>query len=305
MKILIVDDSPDALAVARARLSKEGLDIVCADSGQAGLTMARDESPDLILLDVDMPDLSGFHVCRMLQADPQTRTIPVIFLSGFDDADTKVRALDMGAVDYVTKPFDAFELRARVRAALRTKHLQDLLAKYAQIDPLTELLNRRGLTERMRREWASVRRHGGTVSFVMADIDHFKRVNDAHGHSTGDRALRHIADLLAAECRENDSAARYGGDEFAILCPDIDAASAASLAERCRQRIETTPFYADGQQLQLMVSFGVDDAAGRGNERDLIEGADRALYQAKEAGRNRVIVASATPATPAADSHAA
>ena len=283
MKILIVDDSPDALAVARARLSKEGLDIVCADSGQAGLAMAKDESPDLILLDVDMPDLTGFHVCRMLQADPQTRTIPVIFLSGFDDADTKVRALDMGAVDYVTKPFDAFELRARVRAALRTKHLQDLLAKYAQIDPLTELLNRRGLTERMRREWASVRRHGGTVSFVMADIDHFKRVNDAHGHSTGDRALCHIADLLAAECRENDSAARYGGDEFAILCPDIDAASAASLAERCRQRIEATPFYADGQQLQLMVSFGVADATGIADGRGLIEGADRALYQAKEA----------------------
>ncbi len=131
MKIVVIDDSPDALTLAKARLAKESVDILCADGGRAGLDMIEKESPDLILLDVDMPDMSGFDVCRILKNDTELQTIPIIFLSGSGGPQDKVRGLDLGAVDFVTKPFDAFELRARVRAALRTKRLQDLLTMYA------------------------------------------------------------------------------------------------------------------------------------------------------------------------------
>ena len=123
-------------------------------------------------------------------------------------------------MDYVTKPFDAFELRARVRAALRTKHLQDLLFEHAHIDPLTGLPNRRALMERLQSEWARIERHGGRLSFIMADIDHFKRVNDRYGHHVGDRLLQEVAGAIAGQCRETDLPARYGGEEFAILVPD-------------------------------------------------------------------------------------
>ncbi|KKL08451.1 hypothetical protein LCGC14_2575720, partial [marine sediment metagenome] len=178
MRVLIIDDSPQALAIAKAHLAKEGLEVLCADNGRAGLATAKSCNPDLILLDLEMPDVSGFDVCRALKAAGDVCMVPIIFLTGSEDVEDKVRGLDMGAVDYVTKPFDAFELRARVRAALRTKRLQDLLIEHAQIDPLTELWNRRALMDRLSQEWSRLQRHGGSLAFVMADLDHFKRVND-------------------------------------------------------------------------------------------------------------------------------
>ena len=161
MKILIIDDSADALAVAKTRLAHEGHEILCAGGGREGLETAGRETPDLILLDVDMPDMNGFEVCRRLKENTATFSTPVIFLSGSGGIDDKVKGLDLGAADFVTKPFDAYELRARVRAVLRTKHLQDLLRECALIDPLTELPNRRALDERLRQEWARLLRHGG------------------------------------------------------------------------------------------------------------------------------------------------
>ena len=160
MKVLIVDDSPEAVALVRARLAKDGLDVVSADCGTAGFEAVKHELPDLILLDVTMPDISGFDVCRMLKADPELCMIPIVFLSASDTAEDKVRGLNIGAVDYVTKPFDAFELQARVNAGLRTKYMQDLLAQRANIDPLTGLPNRRAMTTRLNEEWARVERHG-------------------------------------------------------------------------------------------------------------------------------------------------
>ena len=216
---------------------KEGLEIVCVEGGVPGLKAARREEPDLILLDLDMPDMSGFDVCRSLKADAELCMIPVLFLSGSTTPEDKIIGLDLGAVDYVTKPFDAFELRARVRAALRTKHLQDLLIEHAHIDPLTGLPNRRALMERLQQEWARIERHGGQLSFIMADIDHFKRVNDRYGHHVGDKVLQEVAGAIAAQCRESDLPARFGGEEFAIVVPDETAAAAVHLAERCRHEI--------------------------------------------------------------------
>jgi diguanylate cyclase (GGDEF)-like protein len=288
MKILIIDDSPDALDVAKIRLAKEGLDILCAEGGVAGLEVARRENPDLILLDLDMPDLSGFDVCRALKADLELCMIPVLFLSGSGTAEDKVKGLDLGAVDYITKPFDAFELRARVRAALRTKHLQDLLIEHAHIDPLTGLPNRRALMERLQHQWARIERHGGQLSFIMADIDHFKRVNDAHGHQIGDKMLQEVAAAIAQQCREVDLPARYGGEEFAIVVADETTSGAARLADRCREEITKVRVTADSETVAVTASFGVADANNLPSLEALMKQADEALYQAKQAGRNLV-----------------
>ncbi len=291
MKVLIIDDSPDAIAMVKARLAKEQLEIICAASGQAGLDAARLERPDLVLLDIKMPEMDGYDVCRALKADAELCMIPIIFLTGSVTTEDKVKGLDLGAVDYISKPFDGFELRARVRAALRNKHMQDLLIKYAQIDPLTELSNRRALTERLQHEWARIQRYNGSLAFIMADIDRFKRVNDKHGHRMGDQMLREVAKTLVNLCRESDLPARYGGEEFAIICPDVDAESAAQLAERCRQGIADIHVQAENDEVQVTASFGVADAAGASSSDALIEVADEALYRAKQSGRNCVAVA--------------
>ncbi len=291
MKVLIIDDSPDARAVAKARLKKEGLSIVCSNGGETGLRSARADKPDLILLDVDMPDMSGFDVCRTLKADSELCMIPVIFLTGSCSDEDKVQGLDLGAIDYITKPFDEFELRARVRAALRTKHLQDLLVEHAQRDPLTELHNRRALKERMQREWARSRRARSCLAVIMADVDHFKRINDIHGHPAGDLLLREIARAIAGQCRRSDTAFRYGGDEFAILCPDVAAPGAAVLAERCRAAVAALRVSVASGDVQVTASFGVADSLDVPSPQGLVERADQALYRAKQAGRNRVAVA--------------
>ena len=294
MKVLIIDDSPEALAVAKARLAKEeNITVLCADGGRRGLEMLKAEKPDLILLDVDMPDISGFDLCRMIKSDLELCTTPIIFLSGSGGPEDRVRGLDLGAVDYISKPFDAFELRARVRAALRTKHFQDLLIEYAQIDPLTSLPNRRALHERLAQEWDRLMRHGGRLSFIMVDLDHFKRVNDTYGHSIGDRILQEAAKVLQGQCRKVDLPARYGGEEFAIVVPEVTALEAANLAERCRSGMENVAVKVGAETIKITASFGVSDSNGVGSSDALIELADRALFQAKDAGRNNVRVVAA------------
>lgn len=288
MKILIIDDNPDALVIAKRRLAKECEEIVCADGGKAGLETAKLEKPDLILLDIDMPDMTGFDVCRALKADLELCMIPVLFLSGSVSAEYKIKGLDLGGMDYITKPFDAYELQARVRAALRTKNLQDLLIEHAHIDPLTGLPNRRALMGRLQQEWTRMERHGQSFSFIMADIDHFKEVNDTFGHIVGDQLLREIAKVFTKQCRKIDLPARYGGEEFAIIVPEETAANTVNLAERCRKEIEKIIIPVKSDKVQATVSFGIAEATGLSTPEALIERADQALYDAKLSGRNKV-----------------
>ncbi len=287
-RLLLVDDDVESLAVARARLADDGIEISCATGGRTGLEAAKSQHPDLILLDLDMPDMNGFDVCRIMKADPELCMIPVLFLSGSGTPGDKVRGLDLGAVDYITKPFDDFELKARVRAAIRTKLLQDLLIEHAHIDPLTGLPNRRALMDRLQMEWARMQRYGGELSFIMADIDYFKRVNDTYGHSIGDKVLQEVAKTIARQCRESDLPARYGGEEFAVVVPNETVSGAAQLADRCRQEIEKVNLPAKGDPIRPTVSFGVADAAGVPSAELLAARADQALYAAKAAGRDRV-----------------
>lgn len=288
MKILIIDDSAADRALAEFHLAEEDYEIVVADGGSAGLEAAAFEKPDLILLDLRMPDMTGFEVCRRLQDNEASSMIPVIFLSGTCDVSDKIRGLDFGAVDFVSKPFDAFELKARVRAALRTKRLQNVLRDRALIDPLTELYNRRGFDDRLEQEWARSARYGSVLALVMMDIDNFKKVNDLFGHLAGDSVLRQVARRLADTCRQSDAPFRYGGEEFAFIIPQSSAASAEDLAQRLRLAICDKPFTVAGGDLDLTASFGVAGNEGMADRDRLITAADAALYMAKAAGKNCV-----------------
>lgn len=290
MKVLIVDDSVATLALAEARLRDESLDVTCANSGEDGLRKAKADPPDLILLDLKMPDLSGFEVCEQLQGDPELQSIPIIFLTAANSVEDKVKGLDMGAVDYVSKPFDPVELSARVRAALRVKRLQDLLNLRAQLDPLTELWNRSAMDQRLSQEWARVNRHEGILSFFMMDIDHFKKVNDTYGHPAGDRVLCTLTKVLTAQCRETDIPCRYGGEEFAVILPQTHQDEAAHLAERCRREIEQLEIPTQEKIIRITASFGVADSKTVHSRKELLDRADKALYCAKHLGRNRVII---------------
>ncbi len=292
--VLAIDDSPEIHALLRARLKDEPITLHCAESGKAGLEMVNQIKPDVILLDVHMEEMDGYQVCRMIKANPATVNVPIIFLTGADKTEEKIRGLELGATDYVTKPFDPAELRARVRAALRTAYLMDLLSRKAMIDGLTGLWNRTYLDSRLDAEVAHARRTGRSVSCIMLDVDHFKSINDRYGHPFGDEVLRMIAVALGASCRSEDVVCRYGGEEFAVLLPNTNAAAASELAERLRRAIEGEAMKFKGQVVKVTSSFGVSELTENMSVR-LMECADKALYEAKQSGRNRVCVAAISP----------
>jgi len=288
-KVLVIDDSTDIHDLVRVRLGKEHVVIHSAFSGVAGLEAARQIQPDVILLDVDMPDRDGFAVCTDLKSDPLTMEIPIIFLTGADSTDEKIRGLELGATDYVTKPFDPAELRARVRASLRNRYLVELLSKKAMIDGLTGLWNRAYLDARIGTELSASRRSGRPLSCIMADVDRFKQINDSYGHGFGDEVLKAVSSILVDGCRTEDIVCRYGGEEFTILLPDTNVESAAALAERLRQAIVEGHFLYRDKPVIVTCSFGVANLRGTVPP-SLVELADEALYRAKHAGRNRVEV---------------
>jgi diguanylate cyclase (GGDEF)-like protein len=290
-RVLVIDDSEFIHELVRARLRQEGLQVEHELSGDAGLRRATQNPPDLILLDVEMPEMDGFEVCRRLKEGPETRHIPVIFLTGQSEQGDKVRGLDLGAVDYVLKPFDEVELRARVRAALRTKRLQDLLQRQSFLDGLTGLWNRGYLDHRREGALNIARRYARRLSLLLGDIDHFKQINDTYGHLFGDHAIQRVAEAISRHARRSDIACRYGGEEFALLLPGAGVQESSVVAERLRIAIETEEFYVrDGTRVQVTISFGVASTEGLDplTGESLISRADQALYDAKQSGRNRV-----------------
>ena len=288
-RVLVIDDSEDIHSLIVVRLKTEGLEVFGELDGEQGIERAISDAPDLILLDIGLPDLDGFEVCRRLKEHPATRNVPLIFLTGATSTEKKVRGLDLGAVDYVTKPFDQVELRARVRAALRTKRLQDMLEQQSFLDGLTGLWNRKYLDRRLESELNVALRYGRPLTLVMADIDHFKEVNDTFGHLFGDVVLQGISEGLVAYARRSDIVARYGGEEFAVLLPDTTLKAASFVAERLRSSLESRHFEANGEPVPVTVSFGLactENIEAEITPETLIGAADRALYASKDAGRN-------------------
>lgn len=285
-KVLIVDDTKPLHGLLRARLVDEPIELHSAYNGTEGLAKACELLPDVILLDVDMPEVDGFEVCRRLKADPKTAGIPVIFLTGAAGTAQKILGLELGAVDYVTKPFDPAELKARLRTSLRTKYLMDLLAHKAQVDGLTGLWNRAYFDQRLGQEASLARRSGRPLSCVLVDVDHFKSINDRFGHPFGDDVLRALGALLVNGCRNEDVVCRYGGETFAVLIPNTDLPAALVLARRMRQATLTCPPAHKGKPAPITCSFGA--ATYEGHEREMVIAAEAALKRAKESGRDRI-----------------
>lgn len=289
--VLLVDDSVDVHRLLQVRLRHEQLKLVGATKSREGLELARSLRPSTILLDLDMPDMDGFELLRALKDDPATQAVPVIILSGLHGSEDKVTAFDLGATDYVTKPFDLAELRARLRASLRLDHLLRLLAERADVDGLTGLGNRAHFDKRWAEKVAECKRYGHSLSLAMLDVDFFKRINDTWGHPAGDEVLQGVAQLLLRECRTPDVLCRYGGEEFALIMPSTGPREALIVAERMRSAMEKVnwPRHPD-QPITLSVGLvGTDGATGAVTAEQWLEAADKNLYSAKRAGRNRVI----------------
>jgi diguanylate cyclase (GGDEF)-like protein len=245
-------------------------------------------------MDLFMPNLDGFQALERIRSDPSTSDIPVIFVSARGDDAVKVRSLDLGAVDYLQKPFSDRELRARLERTLRLVRSQTALREMAQTDALTGLANLRAFRARIQDEVKRATRYRTPLTCVMADMDHLKPVNDELGHAAGDRAIAAVAAVIREELRETDFGARYGGDEFVVLLPHTSAEEGQVFAERVNTRLKETHLELSGRRIPLGASFGVACLEGDGGDPDaLLREADVALYQAKRAGRGRVVSAPA------------
>jgi diguanylate cyclase (GGDEF)-like protein len=287
-RVLVVDDSEVMQRLMQAHLRADGFEVFAANNGSEALGVVKSVDPAVILLDVDMPVMDGHETCVRLKDDPATQIIPVIFVTSKGSVFDKVQGLDLGAMDYVTKPFEPVELRARVRSAYQLHYLIRLLEERAQVDGLTGLHNRDYLNRRLEQEMERCRRYGATLTLVMADIDRFKGLNDTYGHLFGDNVLRHIGGCLVRQARLTDLVARYGGEEFVVLLPEQSAAGGVAFAERVRAHFEPLPSPNDGPPIVVTASFGVacTTVVGCSDVEGLLAAADKALYAAKEAGRD-------------------
>jgi two-component system, cell cycle response regulator len=304
-RILIVDDHEDNVELLRARLESWGYNTVSAADGEEALAKVEADPPDLILLDVMMPKIDGIEVARRVKGNPNLPFIPIIMQTALDATENKVEGLEAGADDYITKPIDFAELKARLNSMLRIKRLQEELEErerqlleanerlrhMSQTDALTGLDNRRNLEERIEEMFEHAKRLNEPFACVMVDLDRFKSVNDTYGHQAGDAVLKQLAKILRQEVREIDRAGRYGGEEFMLLLPGTVLDAAVTFAERVRKHIEGHTFTFDGTSIQRTASFGVSawPHPRIAHCDGLVRAADDALYVAKETGRNRVV----------------
>jgi diguanylate cyclase (GGDEF)-like protein len=291
-KILLVDDMPANLMMLGEELKKD-YDIFIATSGEAALNMAEDNPPDLILLDVVMPNMDGREVCRRLKDNEVTKNIPVIFITANNAEGDEEEGLSIGAVDYITKPFSLPILRARVRTHLDLKRKTDILENLSSRDGLTGIYNRRQFDKEMFTEWKRAVRNGQQLSLLMIDLDCFKLYNDNYGHIAGDRCLQMVARAFSSSLkRATDFVARYGGEEFAVVLPDTDMEHAIMAAEEIRSVIRDLKIEHAYSKAGPFVSVSIGAATARPmfeiEPSQLIDAADKALYEAKGAGRNTI-----------------
>lgn len=298
-RILVVDDEPNNVEILEKRLRSSGHKTIPAFNGMEALRLAVREIPDLIILDVMMPGMSGYEICRELKSNPVTREIPVLFLTARAEVDDRVEGLQLGASDYISKPFHPRELMARVNNALRQRSLMrtmkeeyDRLQAISIVDELTGLYNRRYFTERFEEEINRAKRYNYPVSCLMIDIDFFKNVNDTYGHLAGDQVLAELALIVKDSTRVVDFVCRFGGEEFVVLLPQTGISGALVVAEKMRRNVEQHGFPVDGRTIPVSVSIGVAvlDTENPGTFEELIRQADEAMYAAKKSGRNQVKV---------------
>lgn len=300
--ILIIDDSVMIRQQIRKILTDHALcsQVVEAADGIAGVKAALENPVDLILCDLEMPGMDGFKLLALVNARDELKDVPVIMLTGSNLRENRLRGLEQGASDYVTKPFDPDELVARVRVHLKIKQLQDELKRsnaqleaLSRTDPLTRLPNRRHLEETLPKELERAKRSGQTLVLAVLDIDHFKRVNDSYGHQQGDEVLKVVAEIIRSHIRPYDIGARFGGEEFVLVWSQISIGEATRAAERLRSAIFCRAFAPPLDDLKLTISLGLAFFPGEDvvSVDNLFAKADAALYRAKQDGRNRVMIA--------------
>ena len=290
-RLLVVDDQPINIQALYQAFSADH-QVFMATGGEQALAMCAAKQPDLVLLDVVMPGMDGHEVCRRLKADPATRDLPVIFVTAHNDEAAETLGLELGAVDFISKPINPKIVRARVRTHLTLKAQSDLLRQWVYIDGLTGVYNRRHFDERLASEWGRAQRSHSPLSVVLLDVDFFKRYNDHYGHQLGDECLRRIAGTLQdALRRPADMVARYGGEEFVCLLPETGVEGAMTVARELERRVREIGLVHARSDVAgvVTVSLGV---AGRTATPDatagaLVAEADAQLYRAKITGRAR------------------
>lgn len=290
-RILVVDDAMENIQILHAALQEEQ-EVLFALDGERALALARSQRPDLILVDAMMPGMDGYAVCAALRAAPETRDIPVIFVTALKTPEDETRALGAGAADFITKPVNAAVVRARVRTQLTVKRQADALRALTLTDPLTGVANRRAFDERLEAEWRRCARAGLPVALILADVDHFKAYNDHYGHQGGDACLVQVgAALRRAAGRTHDLVTRYGGEEFAILLPQLNALGAEGVARRLQDELARLDIAhaASPTAPRLTVSMGLASLVPRDAQGadTLVARADVLLYEAKAGGRNQ------------------
>lgn len=292
-KVLVVDDVPDNAAVI-CHVLRGMCDLTVAYNGEEALALARQHQPDLVLLDIRMPQMDGFEVCRRLKADLETSHIPVIFLTAVTEPHCEELGLNLGAVDFVTKPFRAPVLQARVRNHLEIARQRQMLQLLSHSDALTGVANRRFFGTQFSREFMRLQRLGQPLSLAMIDVDYFKDYNDHYGHMAGDECLTRLAQAIFGVLRRpGDMLARYGGEEFICMLPHTDLDGAVQVAQGISDAVNSLalPHAASPISGQVTISMGIASMVPAPGSRtqQLLEQADKRLYQAKNAGRNRTV----------------
>ncbi|GIX49552.1 MAG: diguanylate cyclase response regulator [Candidatus Tectimicrobiota bacterium] len=299
MKVLIAEDDPVSRRLLEATLRRWGYEVIaCADGTTAWQILQQADAPQLVILDWMMPGMDGIQVCRAVRTRAAEPYVYILLLTARSQKSDIITGLEAGADDYLTKPFDTNELRMRLRAGRRILDLQaelifarEALREQAMRDSLTRLWNRAAILSMLRQELERARRTQAPLSVVLADLDHFKKINDTYGHLAGDMALREAARRMRAAVRPYDAIGRYGGEEFLLVLPGCDAAAALALAQRLREAIAAEPLLLTEGKLALTLSLGVASRHPQADDTALIAAADAALYRAKRHGRNRVEVA--------------
>jgi diguanylate cyclase (GGDEF)-like protein len=291
--VLLVEPCPNESARLHSDLIANQIDVHRAGdliSAAHALSLYR---PQLVLAQLRLPTFGGLELIRWLKKDPATQSIPIILYSDIATAEERIRALEMGAVDFLTKPFISAELIARIRAALKTRYALSILERRAHSDCLTGLANRGVFEENLVREWESCRQQSAPLAVAIVDLDHFKAINDGYGHATGDVVLREVARILACSVRANDLVARYGGEEFVVIARNCPHAAAVMLMKRFRARLSQQVFTTCGRSTYIKVTASIGIATTESTNHspaELLQLADNALYQAKGAGRDGIWV---------------
>ena len=288
--ILVVDDSRLNVRLMTDILEKEGYTVYSCSDGSCVLEISHNNDLDVILLDVIMPGIDGFEVCKLLKADLNSKDIPIIMITSKTDSGDVKKALELGAFDYIKKPIDEVEVIARIQSAIRFKEYQEKLKDMAMKDGLTGLYNHSLLVELFNKEIEKQQKNDNPISFVMIDIDFFKNVNDTYGHIFGDKVLQELSRILLKSVGFGDIVGRYGGEEFSIVFPSMGLETLKQVCERIRKNVEENELIIENKIIKITISMGAYCKVKGDNIKssEMIKKADEALYRSKKSGRNKV-----------------